>query len=230
MGRLRGLVAVLSVLTIAACADVWAFRDLTGADGGSAGGVDSSLPDGGGDSSVEGATQQNDATFDAREGLAAPSDVLVDAVTEAEAGPACLTDLSNVGAGDFHIAFTLTATVSGVVLDLLNQGTVCQGSSPAWDVAVGPSGSIEGSTFDGTAIVSLHTTTTVNDGAPHHVVYARTSGVLWASTDGVADNSGVQDDSDLTDMPALQVGAGDPCTTTPLSGHGTLTDLCITTP
>jgi hypothetical protein len=169
------------------------------------------------------------ATLDAT-GVDAPSDVVVDAATEAEAGPICLTDLSNVGTGDFHVSFTITTSTSNTVLDLLSQGAVCQGSSSAWDVAVGPNGSVEGSTFDGTSTVSLHTTTAVNDGAPHHVVYARTSGILWASTDGVADNSGVQDDSDLTSMPPLQIGSGDPCASTSLSGNGTLTDVCLTTP
>jgi hypothetical protein len=230
---MRRLIAVSIVAFPAACQAVTG--NVSVGVSTSDGGVDSTAS--GGDAASDQVESASDAMTDVAEtgtldapGLDAPSDVLVDAVTEAEAGPVCLTDLSNVGTGDFHVSFTITTTTSNTVLDLLNQGTVCEGSSSAWDVAVGPNGAVEGSTFDGTSIVSLHTTTAVNDGAPHHVVYARTSGVLWASTDGVADNSSVPDDSDLTEMPALQVGAGDPCTTTPLSGHGTLTDVCITAP
>ena len=74
--------------------------------------------------SPEAAPQGEDSGPDAREELAVhvvPThdggeagqpliEAAVDAGHEAEAGPACVTDLSGVGTGDFRIGFTITTT------------------------------------------------------------------------------------------------------------------------
>jgi hypothetical protein len=158
----------------------------------------------------------------------------------AEAGPACLSTLSGVGTADFHIAFTLTTTNTSLTLALVNQRVNCQClsvsacSSPStfWDVVIDPAGGIIAMTDDDTAAsyVFVEAGNSVNDGQPHQIVVARTSGMLWYSKDGVIGSAEVADAYSFGTFPALTIGSDVCSTTTPLAGNGTLTDLCITTP
>lgn len=164
---------------------------------------------------------------------------------ETDAGPRCLTDLSNVGTGDFHVAFTLATTSTNVILALVSQrgDCMCTGPSPYcpspstfWDVVMGQSGTITAITDDDSAAsyVAGSTTSSVNDGRPHRIAVARSAGQLSIASDGALISATTADAYSFGTFPSLSIGS-DSCgmnstATTPLAGHGTLTDLCITTP
>ena len=146
----------------------------------------------------------------------------------------CLSDLSSVGAADFHISFTLATDAGAVDMALLNQRMGCDETSTWWDVSYIPStgttGGLTAATDDGTHYVIAEQATggAVDDGKPHRIVVARTSGQLGFSVDGVAAAGPAADPYSFGPMPPLQIGT-DEC---PGFGPtiGSITNLCITTP
>jgi hypothetical protein len=232
----------LSVVALTACQAVTGgFSVGTGDSGPNA--DDSSST---GDDAVDGASVTG--TFDATpDGTPDAPPTMPDAAAEAglpeaaaEAGPACLSTLSGIGTGDFRISFTLTTTNTTLTLALVNQraNCACTGasncSSPStfWDVVVDSSGGIIATTDDGSgaSYVDVEAGNSVNDGKAHQIVIARTAGMLTYSSDGVVHSSEVADAYSFGAFPSLTIGSDVCSTTTPLTGHGTLTDLCITTP
>ena len=160
---------------------------------------------------------------------ATPETTTADAAPEA-APPVCLSTLSGVGTGDFHISFTLTTTANGY-LGLVNQRAGCDYASAWWDVNF-QNGAIGGATNSGpnqSAAVGL--SSAVNDGLPHRIVVARTGGELWYSIDSNRSTQMSADGFSIGALPPLAIGT-DGCSSvySPLEGHGTLTDLCITSP
>ena len=156
--------------------------------------------------------------------------------SDADAGPPCLTDLSNIGTGDFHVAFTLQTTAGSIDMALINQRTGCDETSAWWDVSYIPSTSTQGAlavgTCDGSmsSYVILEQAAAVHpdDGMPHRIVVSRTGGQLRFTLDGALAAGPVADTYAFGVLPPLKVGVDD-C---PGFGAtaGTIADLCITTP
>lgn len=151
---------------------------------------------------------------------------------EAEAGPTCVTDLSGVGAGSFQISFTIVTTASGRTYSLINQRAGCDTSSAWWAVTLTPSGGIELATDDGSgaSYVFVQSGAAVNDGLPHTVVAARMNGSIWLSRDGVVDSVMTPDVYSFGALPPLTLGSSGCSSETPLTGHGTLENVCIVRP
>lgn len=147
-----------------------------------------------------------------------------------EAAQACVTDLSNVGAGDFRIAFTLTTSEVGKQLALVSQRAGCDETSAYWSVTLSQGGGIVAVTSDGTpeGMVSVEAGNGVNDGLPHSVLVARIAGQLSLSRDGVTDSALMPDTNAFATLSALAVGMDTCKMDSALEGEGTLTDLCIT--
>jgi len=142
----------------------------------------------------------------------------------------CTTDLSNIGAGDFRISFVLTTSSTGETLGLVGQRTGCDMSTAFWDISLSAAGGIMAATDDGItgSFVSLEAGNSVNDGSPHQIVVGRTSGALWYSSDGVVHSAMVPDANVFGALPPLMLGNSACAGTTPLAGHGTMENLCIT--
>jgi hypothetical protein len=139
-------------------------------------------------------------------------------------------DLTNVGKGDFSIAFRLATKQTGWVA-LLNQRGACSGGM-FWDIRQAASGQIfvevenEGESPYG----SLTSIRSINDGYPHGVVVARTMGKLTIHVDGslVATNASA---ASLGILWPLDVG-GDICgpssdPSTALFAGTLLADVCL---
>jgi hypothetical protein len=94
----------------------------------------------------------------------------------------CTNDLSNIGAADFRIAFTITTRATALSA-LLNQRPVCN-HGDFWDVRLSPDGTLAVETDDGTHYTPLFSTLSVNDGNPHNVMVSRVSGTLSIVIDG----------------------------------------------
>ncbi len=165
------------------------------------------------------------------------SDGAVDdgAHAEAEAGPSCLTDLSGIGTGDFHVTFTLVTTAQSWMA-LVNQRSACL-PYDGWDVYMTPTGAIEVETDDGIAADRVWQVGggPVNNGQPHLIEAARVGGYLWVETDGPPMSVLMPDTHALGSLPPIVVGTDpggigpDGCgsgVVEPLAGS--LTDLCIT--
>jgi hypothetical protein len=165
------------------------------------------------DASVE------DATFDSG---------LRDALAE---GSPCVGDLSNIGAGDFRISFSLTSSQRGTVA-VANQRTTCW-FGMFWDVRL-LNGTLEIETDDGVNYMQFTTSGhLVNDGQPHQVLIRRTSQMVTVQIDGVAAGTGVSRASFGRLSPV--VWGMDPCQVGPMKDStvafkGTLTNLCVTVP
>jgi hypothetical protein len=147
---------------------------------------------------------------------------------EADAGPACLSTLSNVGTNDFRIAFTLTTTAK-MSTALVNQRSTCTASTE-WDVFMSPGGGIEFETDDGVSAdrVFVIGGGPVNDGQPHKIVAARTNGQIWVQTDDGIRSQLIPDPYAIDALPPLVEGS-DPCTETVVL-VGTIADLCVYIP
>lgn len=153
-------------------------------------------------------------------------DAPAEAATQ-DASP-CVTDLSNVGAGDFRVAFTLTTTESDGWYALVEQQSTCDQKSSSWSVRIDSAGGIVGSTSDGQRSAGVEAGDSVNDGRPHRVVFARTARALWYSDDGSVRSAYVPDDQALGAMGPLSIGASSCGGSKPLAGAGTIENLCIT--
>jgi hypothetical protein len=124
-----------------------------------------------------------------------------DAVSDGAGGwTGCGDDLSNIGGGDFRIAFTLQTTMQGAVA-LLNQRAVCDHGG-LWDIHLSffNPGGIDLETDDGRHYSLLSNVTVVNDGLSHQIVVTRLAGALGIAVDG--DSSGVIDRR-LASSPAI---------------------------
>jgi hypothetical protein len=157
-------------------------------------------------------------------------DVANEAEREGGDGPACVGALSNVGAGDFRIAFSLQTSTSGAAL--LNQRSVCNHGA-LWDVRLNGStaAALGVETDDNTRYTKLSTSTPVDDGVPHDIVIARAAGTLTVQVDGTLVGTAIGSAATTTlfgALPALQTGT-DVCDgvdgTQPLAG--TISNVCI---
>jgi len=167
-----------------------------------------------------------------------------DAGAEAGTPIECVTDLSGVGTGDFSIRFTLTTTEIGLTLALVSQrgDCLCVGSGPYcptpstfWDIVLQRGTVIAITAADSAeSYVSIDGGSSVADGRPHRIVVGRTSGTLWYEADGIRGPVSISNHYLFKTFPELSIGS-DGCElaaspTTPLAGHGTLTDLCLSAP
>src|SRR5438067_1881323 len=84
-------------------------------------------------------------------------------------------DLSNVGTGDFHVAFTISTTAhqSSAVI---GQRAACA-HGVFWDVRMSPEGMLVVET-DGGDYTVLTASSSVNDGYPHDIAITRMQGTL----------------------------------------------------
>jgi hypothetical protein len=144
-------------------------------------------------------------------------------------GPACVRDLSNVGAGDFHIAFTLTTSQSGTQsapLPIVSQRNNC-GDAVFWGIRMyngRVNAELDGSNA-GAGYVGLLSNASVSNGRPHDIVVQRVAKTLTIIIDGAASGS-VSCSTALGQLPPLLEGT-DQCLS-PLVG--TIANLCITSP
>ncbi len=136
----------------------------------------------------------------------------------------CDNDLSNIGAGDFRIQFTVTTSQTTWVA-LVSQRATCT-NGMFWDIRI-VNHQIFAETDDGNGnYTGLYSNKVVNDGLPHFVVVKRTSGVLSIDIDCQVDSSAASA-AVIGALPAFAEST--PCVsdgTEPLVG--TLTDLCVT--
>ena len=148
--------------------------------------------------------------------------------------PTCVTDLSNVGTGDFHIAFTLTInSAASQTIDLLNQRSGCDMASTFWDVTLSPSGGIgaaTNSTTDAGGYAETGVAGNVNDGLPHRIVVERVSGMLSDSIDGMQKSAPVADEYSFAVLPSLVIGADQCPNIGSLTSHGSISEVCLSAP
>jgi hypothetical protein len=137
-------------------------------------------------------------------------------------GSACGNDLSQIGAGDFEVSFTITTTATNT--GVLGQRRFCW-NVPMWDVRVDAGGELLVETSDGgSGYSAVSSTIPVNDGLPHAVTVSRTTGLLAIRIDGVAAGSGTSMAA-FGPLPALGLGAA---VCDGIDGSdGSLTDVCI---
>jgi hypothetical protein len=104
-------------------------------------------------------------------------------------GPACKGDLSNIGAGDFHVTLTVTTAQTDNLVALVNQRGHC-GPGLFWDIRMN-GGRLYIETDDVTSYTAyVSTGPKVNDGRPHGIVLRRAAGRLDVSVDGALTGSG----------------------------------------
>jgi hypothetical protein len=149
-----------------------------------------------------------------------------------EDGPVCLTDLSDVGAGDFSIHFQLATNETGMTLALLNQRLGCDEMSIFWDVTLSVSGDIVAATDDGIAghYVTVQATSSLNDGKPHEVDVVRASGKLWITADGAVVSPMTPDPYTFTTFSSLAVGTSACSGVTPAAAYAVIANVCLTEP
>ncbi len=136
-------------------------------------------------------------------------------------------NLSNIGANDFRVSFTISTAQAGLVAVVEQRATCSHGMF--WGVRM-RAGYIAAETDDGVRYSEVTSTAKVNDGAPHHVVVERSSGTLGVTVDGVLSSS-APSATILGQLSPLTTGT-DPCvgvySITALVGS--LTNLRITGP
>jgi hypothetical protein len=151
---------------------------------------------------------------------------------EAEAGLVCITDLSNVGAGDFHITFDVSTTSTATSTALVNQRTTPCSYSTYWDIRSASDGQIFVELDDGTvAGYSGYVVAggpAVNDGQTHGVAVSRVSGTLSVAVDGATPATQAATQV-LGALPPLEILKDDACGNA-ADGAATITNLCITRP
>jgi hypothetical protein len=145
----------------------------------------------------------------------------------------CVNDLSNVGTGNFTIAFTVTvsrAPAPSVFVSLLNQRAGCTTTSSYWEVAFGSWGGVTASTYngaDGNPIHFVEGSTSIADGKPHHVKVQRVADALAVWVDGALGSAQVIDTDALGAMAPLTIGS-EPCANIlPSEGYATVEDICL---
>jgi hypothetical protein len=186
---------------------------------------------GGSDAGIDGGGAADTGSIDTGPD-AAGSDARSDGPTASDAapegGPSCTGDLSNIGTGDFRIAFSLSSTLASSAA-ILNQRSVC-GHGVFWDVRLGGTNgsAIRVETDDGTNYTDLNSVgTAVNDGKTHNVVVTRVAGTLAIAIDGAASGSSASN-SALGQL-ALLVTGTDVCVGQLgcVAFAGTLSNVCV---
>ena len=189
------------------------------------GGVDATT-----DHSIEGSTDgaSDDSAQDAAHDVTA-SDALQDAPIEAPTCT-CVDDLSNVGLGDFYIAFTITLSVTTPVA-IASQRSSCQTTLPYWSVHTGSgNGLVYMEVGAGNNVYEEPTNTqSIADGQPHRIVIARTKGgtTFMFTVDGTLENTVSASAEALGGtLPGLAIGVDNACT-----GNGSVagqpTNVCL---
>jgi hypothetical protein len=181
------------------------------------------------DGATESDAADGAAAMDARDAKTDAASGLADGAFDA-ALPVCTNELSNIGAGDFHVSLSLMTTQSGVVA-IANQRNVCL-HGDMWDLHL-VSGTLAVETDDGTNYTDLQSSVVVNDGKLHTIVLSRVSGMLSLTVDG-APAGASPSASVLGSLAQLRVGQS-VCDgigpTVAFSGSkGTITDLCVIAP
>jgi hypothetical protein len=153
-----------------------------------------------------------------------------DGATDADAA-SCTQDLSNVGKGDFRIAFRIQTTATAQSAVLSQRGSCSAGIY--WSIRMG-NGHLGVETDNNTERPGGYYVLTgikaVNDGTPHDVVVTRTSGMLAIRVDGVLDptDAPATSTSTLGSLSTVRIGT-DVCVgvdgTVALTG--TVTNVCV---
>jgi hypothetical protein len=138
------------------------------------------------------------------------SDVSDTSTTDAGDGsPRCINDLSNIGAADFRISFTITTALQGNYIAVVNQRAIC-GPGMFWDIRIN-NGFLRIETDDNiNPLVVFNSTNRVNDGIAHQVGITRASGTVSVAIDGTPSGSHVGTASAFAKLAPLVV-ADDPC-------------------
>ncbi|HTQ48280.1 MAG TPA: hypothetical protein VMI75_36240 [Polyangiaceae bacterium] len=173
-------------------------------------------------------------------GLDAPEDVLRDAVGEGggniEGGtvdaPVCMTDLSDVGTGDFTIRFTLTTNETGMTLALLNQRLGCDQMSTFWDISLSPTGNVVVATDDSIAAdyVTVQAGSALNDGKAHQVAVIRRAGKLWITADGAVISPMTPDAYLFATFSSLAIGTSACMSESPAAAYAVIANVCLAEP
>jgi hypothetical protein len=179
----------------------------------------------------------DDAT-DSNEGATDSTQAAASACAMPGDGSACVDTLSNIGAGDFHIRFMVTATQTGLTA-LVNQRASC-GYGMFWDLRLNDHVAFE--TDDGVPTMAGHytrfdsTNSHVNDGQPHCIVAQRVAGTAAIFVDDAP--SGSAPSLAAFRQLAPLVKDSDPCDGeggAPPTGRdgtkpftGTIANLCVT--
>ncbi len=197
--------------------------------GPSRGYVPDSTDGGGAGATVTGVGGGGGSAMDSAPDVSAALDA--DSSSDALTCPGGSTDLSNLGSGDFAIAFHIVTTQKSVMA-IVNQRGACT-FSVFWDVRQSQGGKVQFEIDNNTtaSYESLESTRAINDGKPHDVVVARAGGKLTISVDGAPAGQRVSS-TPLGALPPLRVGddvcvdPGNNPPTVPLAGS--LSGLCIT--
>jgi hypothetical protein len=172
-------------------------------------------------------------------GQDAPEDIRRDAVGEGGNlegamgdAPICLTDLSDVGTGDFSIHFTLSTNETGMTLALLNQRLGCDQMSTFWDVTLSPTGDVVVATDDGIAAdyATVQAGNALNDGKAHQVDIIRRGGKLWITADGAIVSPMTPDPYTFATLSSLAIGTSGCMGVTPAAAYAVIANVCLTEP
>lgn len=181
-----------------------------------------------------------DAAPDAQDGGVEAGNHLDGGATEADGGASCgcTGDLSNVGDGDFAIAFTVDTTAWPTApgyMAILNQRSTCSASQPGWDVGMNANGTLSFQVFDGSSTYdNEQSAAVINDGQEHHVVLSRVGAgaTIRISVDGTPQTfPGLPVESLTGALAMLQTGTDTLCATDgarpaePFAG--VLTKVCV---
>ncbi len=134
--------------------------------------------------------------------LAGPHDL---SVGGDDLATACVSDLSNLGSGDFQIAFTIQTTQIGQFA-IANQRASCS-TGTAWDLRVNQGFLLfeVGDPVDGGLSTELTGCAKLNDGHQHHVLVQRAGGTLADYVDGIADAHSVASSTSFGALPPLTI-------------------------
>jgi hypothetical protein len=181
------------------------------------------------DASADAPSSGHDASEDIRPDARGDGGTIEGGMKDA---PICLTDLSDVGTGDFSIHFELTTNETGLTLALLNQRLGCDKTSTFWDVSLSPTGTVFAATGDGIAAdyVSVQAGNVLNDGKSHQVDVIRGGGQIWIAADGAVVSPMTPDPSTFTTLSSLAIGTSACTGVTPAAGHAVIAGVCLTEP
>jgi hypothetical protein len=215
--RFLALLLVAPAVAIAPIASCGGSNHTSGQDGGS--------PDASGDGSSPGQDASEDTKRDAMGEGGNADGGTADA-------PVCMTDLSDIGMGDFSIRFALTTNETGMTLALLNQRLGCDQMSTFWDVTLSPTGDIVVATDDGIAAdyVTVQAGSALNDGKAHQVAVIRRAGKLWITADGAVVSPMTADAHTLATLSSLAIGTSACMGVTPAAAYAVIANVCLTEP